>query len=446
MSHYHPYPAYKDSGVEPVGAVPEHWDVARVARLGPLQKANGGSKEDNVESGVPCIRYGDLYTTHDHWIRHTPTFVAEEKAAEYTPIQHGDVLFAASGETFEEIGKSAVNLLPDGACCGGDVIGLRPSPAADPLFLGYALDCSVARVQKAQMGKGFTVKHIYADQLRNLLLALPPVTEQRAIAAALDQETARIDALIAKKTEFIGLLAKKRQALIAHAVTKGLDPKAKMRDSGVEWIGEVSAHWTVAPIKRWFSTTSGATPDTAQQAKYYAPTDGIPWIRTTDLTNGPIANFEIGITEQALSDTACKLIPKNAVLIAMYGGDGTIGKNGLLEIRACINQAICALLPSRHFVPEFTFAYVQFYRPHWMISAASTRKDPNISQEIIRSAAIVRPPEYEQQQIVAFLKNALRRIDVLAAKTQQSIDLLKQRRSALITAAVTGQIDIRNPT
>jgi type I restriction enzyme S subunit len=276
-------------------------------------------------------------------------------------------------------------------------------------------------------------------------MPLPPVTEQAFISAVIDRETARIDALIAKKTRFIELLKEKRQALITHAVTKGLDPRVKMKDSGVEWIGKVPEHWDVAPIKRWFSTTSGATPDTEQQAKYYADAggSGVPWIRTTDLSNGPVTTFAIGITQQAIEDTACKLIPKKSVLVAMYGGDGTIGKNGLLEISACINQAICALLPNERFVPEYTFAYIQHYRPHWMVYAASTRKDPNISQEIIREAPIVCPPVKEQQQVAAFLKTSLARLDVITEKTQRSIDLLKERRAAFITAAVTGQIDLR---
>lgn len=249
MSHYRPYPAYRETGVHALGKVPIHWDVRRVASLGALRKANGGTKQDNVDAGVPCVRYGDLYTAHDFAIRQTTTFVAEETAADYTALRFGDVLFAASGETFEDIGKSAVNLLPGKACCGGDVIVLRPSDGPDPLFLGYALDSSASRAQKAEMGKGFTVVHVYADQLRNLVVALPPPDEQTAIARAIERETARIDGLIAKKTEFIDLLAKKRQALITHAVTKGLNPKVKMRDSGVEWIGETPEHWQLRPIK-----------------------------------------------------------------------------------------------------------------------------------------------------------------------------------------------------
>ena len=123
-----PYPAMKDSGVEWLGSVPEHWDVRRLGQIGRLSKGNGGNKDDEVPRGVPCVRYGDLYTTHTHFIRKSRSFVSQSTAEGYTPIKCGDVLFAASGETFDEIGKSAVNLMQSKGCCGGDV-------EAPPVFL-----------------------------------------------------------------------------------------------------------------------------------------------------------------------------------------------------------------------------------------------------------------------------------------------------------------------
>ena len=213
----------KDSGVEWIGEVPEHWDTIKIARLGPLTKANGGSKQDNIDSGVPCIRYGDLYTTHEYFIRGSRSYIGPDKLGEYTPIRYGDALFAASGETFEDIGRSAVNLLREEACSGGDVIVLRPTTNLDPLFLGYALDSMSSKAQKALMGKGYTVVHIYADQLRALIVALPPATEQEAIGTALNRAASRIDVLIAKTQRSIDLLKERRSAFITAAVTGQID-------------------------------------------------------------------------------------------------------------------------------------------------------------------------------------------------------------------------------
>ena len=122
------------------GDVPAHWAVRRLAHVGSILKGRGGNKDDEVSSGVPCIRYGDLYTTHDFVIRRSKSYISADKAAEYTTIKYGDVLFAGSGETIAEIGKSAVNLMRSEARCGGDVILFRPAQRADPRYLGYALD------------------------------------------------------------------------------------------------------------------------------------------------------------------------------------------------------------------------------------------------------------------------------------------------------------------
>ena len=238
-----PYPAMKDSGVPWLGAVPAHWDVRRLGQIGRLSKGNGGNKDDEVPMGVPCVRYGDLYTTHTYFIRKSRSFVSKSTAEGYTPIKCGDVLFAASGETFDEIGKSAVNLMQSGGCCGGDVILFRPERWLDARYMGYATDCRPAAAQKATMGRGITVKHIYGDQLKYLTLALPPLPEQAAIVRFLDHADRRIRRYIRAKQQLITLLEEQKQAVIHRAVTRGLDPNVRLKPSGVEWLGDVPAHW-----------------------------------------------------------------------------------------------------------------------------------------------------------------------------------------------------------
>ena len=136
------------------------------------------TKADEVDEGMPCIRYGDTDTQYDFLVRATRSCVDSERASEYTRIRHGDILFAASGETLEEIGKSVANLIEGAACCGGDLIVFRPSVDADARFFGYATDCQVARSQKSRMGRGMTVMHIYGDQLKRLVDRTTP--ERRA--------------------------------------------------------------------------------------------------------------------------------------------------------------------------------------------------------------------------------------------------------------------------
>ena len=228
------YSRYKSIDSEWLNEVPEHWEVKELRQLGRLLKGSGGSKEDVVDEGIPCVRYGDLYTLHRTFIVNARTYVSMDSALHYTPIEFGDTLFAASGEKMAEIGKSAVNLIAGRAVCGGDLVVLRPRPGLSAKFLGYASDCEVACAQKASMGRGTTIKHIYPDELRHLELAIPPtVGEQSAIAGFLDRETAKIDALVAEQERLIELLKEKRQAVISHACSvPRLSRHGRSRQSG----------------------------------------------------------------------------------------------------------------------------------------------------------------------------------------------------------------------
>jgi type I restriction enzyme, S subunit len=249
-----PYPAMKDSGVPWLGTVPTHWDVEPVSRIGQLFKGRGGNKGDEATSGVPCVRYGDLYTRHEFFVNSTKACVSPERALSYTRIRYGDVLFAASGETFEDIGRSAVNLLAVEAVCGGDVILLRPTRALNPRFLGYAADAPSSRNQKATMGRGFTVVHIYTSELKRLALAIPPLAEQAAIVRFLDHADRRIRRYIRAKQKLITLLEEQKQAIVHRVVTRGLDPNVRLKPSGVEWLGDVPEHWDVRPAKYFASS------------------------------------------------------------------------------------------------------------------------------------------------------------------------------------------------
>ena len=263
-----PYRAYKDSGVEWLGAVPAHWEARHLGRFGRLFKGGGGTKEDERESGVPCVRYGDLYTQHQFFITAARACVTPELAKTvYSVIRYGDVLFAGSGETIDEIGKSAVNLIPGPACCGGDVIILRPSIDADARFLGYAMDCAATARQKACIGRGFTVVHVYSSDLKYVTVALPSLPEQAAIVRFLDHADLRIRRYIRAKQKLIALLGEQKQAMIHEAVTGQIDvrtgrPYADYTHSGVEWLGAVPAHWDVRRSKRVFRPrTELARPD-----------------------------------------------------------------------------------------------------------------------------------------------------------------------------------------
>ncbi len=227
------YPNYKPCAVPWLGDVPSHWEVRQLGRIGRFSKGSGGTKDDASERGIPCIRYGDLYTQHRFFITTSKSCVPRELAEAYTPTRYGDVLFAGSGEAIDEIGKSAVNLIRGPACCGGDVIIFRPSIDVDARFLGYATDCPPAAHQKACMGRGITVMHIYWSDLKYMTVALPPLQEQAAIVRYLDHVDRRIrryvtavDRAVSIARRQIGSLREYRSRLIADVVTGKIDVRA----------------------------------------------------------------------------------------------------------------------------------------------------------------------------------------------------------------------------
>lgn len=221
---FDPHPKLKPSGVEWLGEVPEHWEVRSLGRVGYFFKGTGGTRSDKSATGVPCIRYGDIYTMYNHHVRTSLGFVSENKSRGYTPISYGDVLFAGSGETLGEIGKSVTNLLRKHTCCGGDVIIFRPTAGTlDPVFSGYALDCAHASWQKSCMGRGVTVMHIYASELKHLSISFPPRKEQEAIGSFLDRETTKIDGATDLARQEIDLLREYRTRLISDVVTGKVD-------------------------------------------------------------------------------------------------------------------------------------------------------------------------------------------------------------------------------
>ena len=298
MTHTaNPYPVYKPSSVPWLGDMPVHWEVVQLGRSGVFFKGSGGTKDDEVPDGIPCVRYGDLYTTHKSFISQTRSYVPPAKARAYTPINRGDVLFPTSGETIEEIGKSAVNLMHTQVLCGGDLIIFRPTIPMEPKFAGYALDCPAAQTQKSLMGRGITIMHIYSGQLKYLWLFLPPLPEQAAIVRYLDYVDRRIRRYVTAKRKLIALLEEERQAVVNRAVTCGLNPNVRLKPSGVEWLGDVPEHWEIARFSRQISIAEGQVDPTVE------PYASMPLIAPNHLEarTGRLLNQETASEQGAIS-------------------------------------------------------------------------------------------------------------------------------------------------
>lgn len=419
------------SGADLLGPVPPHWSVKPLRLVGRLLKGSGGSKEDVVEEGVPCVRYGELYTTHRNFIERARTCVTQERATDYTPIEYGDVLFAASGETIEEIGKSAVNLL-HGACCGGDVVILRPSEPTVARFLGYATDAAPVAAQKSLAGRGTTVKHIYPDELREVVIAIPPLEEQQAIADFLDREIAHIDALVAAKQRLLDLLAEKRKAIVATAVTRGLDPKVKLRDSGVPWLGEIPAHWETERA-RWLFRERDLRSTTGEE-------EMLTVSHLTGVT--PRSEKDVNMFEAETNEGYKLCEPGDLVINTLWAWMGAMG---IAPVKGIVSPAYNVYEPGPRLAPAYIDALVRLP----VFAQEVTRYSKGVWSSRLRlypegffEVYLPVPPQEEQRAIVAYIARETAKLDAVHAATERTIGLLKERRSALIAAAVTGQLDV----
>lgn len=444
MSQYRAYPAYKDSGVEWIGLVPEHWKVAPVkyhydARLGKMIQPAAVSDRD-IE--VPYHRAQTV-----QWERIVESDIKE---------------MWASPRDIEQFSVSEGDLL---ICEGGDVC--RAAIVKQPPEKNMIFQNSIHRIRsKGEYGVGWvmrlmqhlrssewidvlcnknTIVHFTSDKLGSLECPLPPPDEQASIAAALDRETARIDALVEKKTRFIELLKEKRQALITHAVTKGLDPNVKMKDSGVEWIGQVPEHWAIPALKFLLSTpiTDGPheTPVPAE------PQDGIVFISAEAVSSGRI-NFSKAwgyISRADHKRYSRKYKPQQGDIYMVKSG-ATTGITAMVEDNREFNiwSPLAAIRANSETAPKFllyALRSTEFQAGVALNWSYGTQQ--NIGMNVLENLPLPIPPYKEQATIAATLERETARIDALIGKAEQSITLLKERRSAFITAAVTGQIDLR---
>lgn len=423
------YPAYKDSGVDWLGEIPTHWNISRISELTTLVNGFPFDSERFVRGeGTPLVRIRDLNAseTEVNYIGPVP---------ENVWIEPGDVIVGMDGDFNVARWQGQRALLNQRMCC------LRAHGATDMGFIAYLLPMPLHVIN--DLTYSTTVKHLSSVDVRKIRLAEPPPDEQRAIAGFLDRETAKIDALVAKKERLVELLQEKRTALITRAVTKGLDPNVTMKDSGVEWLGEIPGHWDAARMSRISSATSGGTPDREERGYW----DGdIPWVSPKDMKRRFIDSSEDAITERALAETGIKLIAPPVVLIVVRGMIlAHTFPVAVTTVPVTINQDIKALR-FQHPVDPLFIAWVFEGVGKGLLAAVveeAAHGTRAIRMDQWRSVLAPVPPIMEQHAIAAFLDQETVRIDALVAKVRDAVGRLKELRTALISAAVTGKIDLR---
>ena len=368
--------------------------------------------------------------------------LADVKAG-YTYFRDGDIVIAKITPCFEN-GKGALAAgLTNGIAFGTTELHvLRSTERADRRFMFYVtLSDAFRRLGEADMFGAGGQKRVSESFLRNFSPALPSLPEQRAIAAFLDRETARIDALVAKKERLIDLLQEQRTALITRAVTKGLDPNVPMKDSGVEWLGEIPAHWDADRVKWAAQMVSGHTPD--KKVESYWQGGDIPWVSLADTGQlrqvDYIATTAVMTTSDGIAHSSAHVLPAGTVV---FSRDATIGLCAITRAGMAVSQHFIGWVCGSRLRPEYLlFALRSMTRELERLTMGATVR--TVGMPDVKSLVTPIPPPSEQDGIVSHVLHHRARIDGLVAKVHDAIERLKELRTALISAAVTGKIDVR---
>ena len=436
------YPAYKDSGVEWLGEIPAVWGIKRLKRVVRFQ-GGGTPAKDNVEywrGDIPWVSPKDMkvLVVVDTEDKITPQAI-RESATSLVPA--GAVLIVVrSGILAHTI---PVALAGCEVTLNQDLKAMIPRSELLPQYLLYLISGKQRELLFEWKKEGATVESLELDLVVRTPIPVPDLDEQRAIAAFLDQETAKIDALVAKKEQLIELLQEKRTALITRAVTKGLDPNVPMKDSGVEWLGKIPEHWKMAKMWNVSWPSSGGTPP-KEVLRYW--NGDIPWVSPKDMKRRFIDSTEDTVTEAAITEAGLRLIDPPAVLIVVRGMILVhTFPVAITRVPVTINQDMKALRLRQDLDPEFFGYWLEGVGRDLLAvlveEAAHGTKAIRMDQWRVTPVEI--PTREEQRVIVAFLNRELGRIDALGATVFAAIARLKEYRTALISAAVTGKIDVR---
>jgi type I restriction enzyme S subunit len=385
---------------------------------------------ENIESSTGRL-VGDPGATEE--AVSSATGEAESLSNTFEP---GDVLF---GKLRPYLAKAWVATFS--GRCTTELLVMQPVEV-EPRFLLYV--CLSRDFIDAVDASTFGSKMPRADWdfIGNMTVPVPQVPQQRAIADHLDRETARLDALVAAKERVLGLLAEKRRALVTRAVTRGLDPRAPLRDSGIPWLGEVPAHWETWKLAHVAFVGNGSTPN-RDKAEYWVG-GTIPWLNSSVVNQDEVTAADQHVTATAFRECHLPLVRPGSVLVGITGQGKTRGSAVVLSFEATINQHIAFITPAAEQIDSWFLRWTLFAAYEFLRSISDDAGGTKgaLTCEEVAAVRVALPPLDEQRAIVQHVLSATAKTDALRTVTERTIALLKERRAALIAAAVTGQIDV----
>lgn len=443
MVKYQKYAEYKDSGVEWFSNLPIAWRVGKLKQIvDQNRQITYGIVQagPNIENGVPYIRPADM--SDEKGIKNFDELLRTSESIAYSydrsKIKSGDII-CSIGPSFGKVMITPAVL--DGANLTQGTARIAISSENNPRYFFWSLRSTISFSQWESVVGGATFRALNLGPLADTYIALPSFDEQEKIANFLDHETTKIDTLIAKQEKLIELLKEKRQAVISHAITKGLNPNVPMKDSSVEWLGKVPEHWSVTKLAYRYEVLLGKMLDESRITGNYLG----KYLRNTDVQWGRINTENLPEMDFRPHEVE-RYSVKQGDLLVCEGGE--IGRCAIWESEeACFYQKALHRLRaySNQDNHKFMF-YVLFDSVHRerFISGAAKATIAHLPAETFKQYCFAFPPKIEQAQIVEYLDTMSKIFDEIEKKALAQIELLKERRTALISAAVTGKIDVRH--
>lgn len=401
------YDSYKDSGVEWIGEVPNHWEVVPFKRAITINNGCDYKHVQVEENGYPVIGSGGQFAWANQYMYDGEAVLLGRKGTIDKPMYYNGKFWTVD-TMFYGISKK-------NAKCKYLYYQAKIIP-----FERYATATALPSMTQTD--------------LNNNRICLPPIDEQSFIATYLDKKCSEIDNVISAQQKRIALLQELKQSVITHVVTKGLDPNVEMKDSGVEWIGEVPSHWDVAPVKRYANIFTGNTPSTKEE-KYYDSED-INWFTPVDFYKDCLRESTRRISEISRKENACRVFPSKSVY--MIGIGGTIGKIATCEEEASANQQINVIVPNANTDYRY-LAYCMRCQKEEIMLSANVVTLPIINQEKTGFLFMPHPRKTVQITIADYLDKKCASIDASISKAQHQVDLLQEYKQSLITEVVTGK-------
>lgn len=435
------YEEYKDSGMSWIGQVPTPWKRTRLKFLFSHSNAGvWGEEEKGDENDITCFRVADFdyqkgYLGFDKLTMRNIT----AKELEGRLLTQGSLLIEKSGGgDATPVGRVVRFNYEDKATCSNFVHFVTVDESHNSDFLYYYFYAMYANKENLLYFNQTTgIQNLKVGEYLGQSIFIPTFEEQQAIASYLDEKCGKINGAIDVQKKKIDLLNELKQTIITNAVTKGLNPDAPMKDSGVEWIGEIPEHWEVMKLKRCSTIKTGCTPPTSE-TKYYDSED-INWYTPVDIGGNKLSEAEKKISSISKLDGVCRIFPERSIYFVGIGA--TIGKVSYCDEEASSNQQINAIMPNKRANYKF-LTYVLKSQKDEIYLTANTVTLPIINQDRTGSLLCPIPSIEEQTQIVQFIETETERIDAQISKANRRIELMNELKQSIITEAVTGKIKV----